>query len=80
MNFASIGAMSVPARRRMAEAGEIMSGRRGPLLPAALERLSEAGERAAALLGFPPERVTLTANTSAGLFAVAIKMLTRLDF
>lgn len=71
MNFASIGAMSVTARRRMEEAGEIMSGRHGPLLPAALEMLSAAVGRAAALLGFPPERVVLTANTSAGLFAVA---------
>lgn len=71
MNFASIGAMSPAARRRLREAGEEMSGREGPLLPAVMEGMADAGRRAAALLGFPQERVTLLANTSAALFATA---------
>ncbi len=71
MDFASIGAMSIPARAGLQDMADAMSGSRGKLVPMVMERVETARRRGARLVGVPTEQVTLVPSTSAGLFAVA---------
>ena len=71
MDFASIGAMSIPARAALGEMAGAMSGSRGKLVPIVMERVETARRLGARLVGVPLEHVTLVPSTSAGLFAVA---------
>ena len=71
MDFAAIGAMSIPARRRLAEMAEAMSGRDGKLIPLVMGEVETASRLAAELVGTSPERVAIIPNTSTGLFSVA---------
>ena len=71
MDFASIGAMSIPARAGLAEMADAMSGSRGKLVPMVMDRVETTRGLGARLMGVPPEQVTLVPSTSAGLFAVA---------
>ena len=71
MDFAAIGAMSIPARRRLSEMAEAMSGRAGKLIPLVMEEVEAASGLAADLIGTGPERVAIIPNTSTGLFSVA---------
>ena len=71
MDFASIGAMSIPARVGLSEMADAMSGSRGKLVPMVMDRVETTRDLGARLMGVPPEQVTLVPSTSAGLFAVA---------
>ena len=71
MDFAAIGAMSIPAREGLAAMGETMAGREEKLVPFVMGELQATTGLAAELLGTEPERVGIVPNTSAGLFAVA---------
>ncbi|MDE0370790.1 MAG: aminotransferase class V-fold PLP-dependent enzyme [bacterium] len=71
MDFASIGAMSIPARAGLAQMADAMSGSRGKLVPMVMDRVETTRGLGARLMGVPPEQVTLVPSTSAGLFAVA---------
>ncbi|MXZ67562.1 MAG: aminotransferase class V-fold PLP-dependent enzyme [Acidimicrobiia bacterium] len=71
MDFASIGAMSIPARAGIGEMADAMSGSRGKLVPLVMERVQTARRLGARLVGVPTEQVTTVPSTSAGLFAVA---------
>lgn len=71
MDFASIGAMSIPARAGLGEMAEAMSGSRGRLVPLVMDRVETVCGLGARLVGVPPGQVTIVPSTSAGLFAVA---------
>lgn len=71
MDFAAIGAVSIPARRRLAEAAEAMSGAGGKLIPLVFEQIDRVTALAAELVGAAADRVVLIPNTSVGLFSVA---------
>lgn len=71
LDFAAIGAMAIPARRRLAAMSEVLAGRREKLVPAVMEELRATTGRAARLLGTDPGRVAIVPNTSTGLFMVA---------
>ena len=71
MDFAAIGAMSLPARRRLAEIADAMSGKHGKLIPIVMEGVEAAAVLGARAIGTAPERVAILPNTSAGLFSVA---------
>ncbi|MDE0138195.1 MAG: aminotransferase class V-fold PLP-dependent enzyme [bacterium] len=71
MDFASIGAMSIPARAGLQEMADTMSGSPGRLVPIVMDRVETARRRGARLVGVPPGQVTVVPSTSAGLFAVA---------
>ena len=71
LDFAAIGAMSVPARRRLAWMAEVMAGGREKLVPFVMGELQAASSLAARLLNTDPERVSIVPNTSTGLFTVA---------
>ena len=71
MDFAGIGAMSIPARKRLSETAEAMAGGGGNLIPLVFEQLEAAAVLAARLIGTTPERVVIVPNTSVGLFTVA---------
>ena len=71
MDFAAIGAMSIPARRRLSEMSEAMSGRHGKLIPMVMGEIETASRLTAELIGTSPERVAIIPNTSTGLFSVA---------
>lgn len=71
LDFAAIGAMSIPARVRLAEMAEAMSGREGKLIPLVMEQVESAAVLAADLIGTTPDKVAIMPNTSAGLFSVA---------
>ena len=71
LDFASIGAVSIPARLRLAEMAEAMSGREARLIPLVFENLEVTAALAADLVGTTPDHVVAVPNTSAGLFSVA---------
>lgn len=71
LDFAAIGAMSIPARRRLAGMAETMAGGKEKLVPFVMEQVRATTDLAARLLGTDPERVAIVPNTSAGLFTVA---------
>ena len=71
MDFAAIGTMSIPARRRLSEIAAAMSGRDGKLIPLVMEEIETTSSLAARLIGTTPERVAVIPNTSTGLFSVA---------
>lgn len=71
MDFAAIGAMSIPARRRLAELAEAMSGRDRKLIPLVMEEIETATSLAAEFIGTARQRVAIIPNTSTGLFSVA---------
>ena len=71
MDFAAIGAVSIPARRRLAEAAEAMAGGGERLIPLVFEQIDQVTALAAELVGAAPDRVVLVPNTSVGLFSVA---------
>ena len=71
LDFAAIGAMSIPARVRLAEMAQAMSGREGKLIPLVMEQVESAAVLAADLIGTTPDRVAIVPNTSVGLFSVA---------
>lgn len=71
MDFASIGAMSIPARAGIGDMAEAMSGSRWKLVPMVMDRVETTRRRGARLVGLPAEQVTVVPSTSAGLFAVA---------
>ena len=71
MDFASIGAMSIPARAGLADMADAMSGSRGKLVPIVMDRVETARRLGARMLGVDPGQVTLVPSTSAGLFMVA---------
>ena len=71
LDFAAIGAMSIPARARLAEMGEAMAGGQGRLIPLVMEQLELTSALAADLIGTATDRVGVVPNTSSGLFAVA---------
>ena len=71
LDFASIGAMSIPARKRLAEMGEAMSGKQEKLLPMVMDQIDVTAALVADLIGTTPERVGIVPNTSSGLFSVA---------
>jgi len=71
MDFASIGAMSIPARAGLREMADAMSGGQGRLVPVVMERVETARRLGGRLVGVPTGQVTLVPSTSAGLFAVA---------
>ena len=71
LDFAAIGAMSVPARRRLAWMAEVMAGAREKLVPFVMGELQAASSLAGRLLNTDPERVSIVPNTSTGLFTVA---------
>ena len=71
VDFAAIGAMSVPARRRLASTAEVMAGREEKLVPHVMDELRATVGLAAGLLDIDPSRVGIIPNTSTGLFMVA---------
>lgn len=71
LDFAAIGAMSIPARVRLGEMAEAMSGREGKLIQLVMEQVEATAALVADLIGTTPERVGIMPNTSAGLFSVA---------
>ena len=71
LDFAAIGAMSVPARRRLAWIAEVMAGAEEKLVPFVMGELQAASSLGARLLSTDPERVSIVPNTSTGLFTVA---------
>ena len=71
MDFAAIGAVSIPARRRLAEAAEAMAGAGGQLIPLVFEQIDKVTDLAAELVGAAADRVVIVPNTSVGLFSVA---------
>lgn len=71
VDFAAIGAMSIPARRRLASMAEVMSGRKEKLVPFVMGEVQTVATLAAGLLSTDPEQVGIIPNTSTGLFAVA---------
>ena len=71
MDFASIGAMSIPARAGVRTMSDTLSGSQGKLIAPVMEQMETARRRAARFIGVAPEQVTYTPSTSAGLFAVA---------
>ena len=50
MDFAAIGAMSIPARTRLSEMAEAMSGRDGKLIPLVMGEIETASRLAAELI------------------------------
>lgn len=71
LDFAAIGAVSIPARRRLAEMSEAMSGGEGKLIPLVFAEVEAVAGAAARLIGTSPDRVAVLPNTSAGLFSAA---------
>ena len=71
MDFAAVGAVSIPARRRLAETAEAMAGGGERLIPLVFEQIDRVTALAADLVGAAPDRVVLVPNTSVGLFSVA---------
>ena len=71
LDFAAIGAMSIPARKRLAAMAEAMAGREEKLVPHVMGEVQKATALAARLLSTDPRRVGIVPNTSAGLFTVA---------
>ncbi|MCY4370870.1 MAG: aminotransferase class V-fold PLP-dependent enzyme [bacterium] len=71
VDFAAIGAMSIPARRRLASMAEVMAGRTEKLVPFVMGELGTTAALAARLLRTDPGRVGIVPNTSTGLFTVA---------
>lgn len=71
LDFAAIGAMSIPARQRLASMAEAMAGRNEKLVPFVMGELQAAATLAARLLSTDPSRVSIVPNTSTGLFTVA---------
>lgn len=71
LDFASVGAMSIPARAGIIQMAEAMSGAEGKLINLVTDRFDSCRRRAANLIGVTPQQITLVPNTSAGLFAAA---------
>ena len=71
MDFAAIGAMSIPARTRLATMAEAMSGRQGKLIALVMNEIDTTVALGAQVLETPRESVVILPNTSAGLFSVA---------
>ncbi len=71
LDFAAIGAMSIPARRRLGAMAEVLAGRREKLVPVVMEELRVTTDLAAGLLMTDPSKVAIVPNTSTGLFMVA---------
>ncbi len=71
MDFASVGAMSIPARRAAQSVVDLMAGDGGRLISDLTLRMEAARRSVAQFMRVGPEQVVMVPNTSAGLFAVA---------
>ncbi len=71
LDFAAIGAMSIPARAGLTEMAVGMSGEYGKIVPLVMAQLEVTSDLLADRLGTTAERVAILPSTSAGLFAVA---------
>ena len=71
LDFAAIGAMSIPARRRLGVMAEVLAGQGEKLVPVVMEELRVTTDLAAGLLETDPDKVAIVPNTSTGLFMVA---------
>ena len=71
LDFAAIGAMSIPARQRLASMVEVMAGQKEKLIPFVMGEVQATATLAGRLLSTDPGRVGIVPNTSIGLFTVA---------
>ena len=71
MDFASIGALSRPARQRYHDTIDLLAAHDGKLVGPLLEQVEITRKLAAELVGTQAEFVTFPASTSSGLFSVA---------